>query len=768
MQKSLKKSLYLGLAALSFASVAGATNANAAKKHNSKKTVKTVKKAKPVTYTSSYNLDQSVVYSLNGNNAIYTKPGTVKGARVVASKSDVKSVANSSKGYFMAYGEAKTSKGVHYYKVVSFDHKYRGWVYAGSAKKVDSTTTSTDTPKNNVVYLKNNVSNTLWDAPKYSAFKTSKVANNNAAIANDQYVVDKAVKLNREGWTYYHVTNKTNANYAGWVWAGATSDAKPTDNFNAAKDIKVNFVYNGSTVKSSVFHAYDMSLRTNNSAYYDQDALANALTSKDALANYNGNQTKTYNWLETQLRAAGYTVADQTDNGFNAKSVNLSKLANVKPGDTVWLDVNKTSDVNSKFSPRVLNSNVIAGTSTSLTEGQYYKPFLSTDDANLFNGKPSDKQWTKLGKLFDSKSATPANIGQNNTLAYLMGRDASTYLDASAQKTVYNSDAAAAAAYQDALSHSFTGAASFKKADKVTYNNMDDESYYVDGNGNYKAVSAADPMSASQFTNMYLVKFSGGSASDGKPVYVVLSKDDTAKNNASKVSDLDNGGYSVKAIVSNDSTVSNLQGIKKASNGNNSVSNQGFSAKYGSRLSDKAEKITDTSAKQFVDGKATQSFAGLNFVKVNGVNDNNKVKALVLDSSNNKVIAEFYNNDYSDVGKAASANVFKPAVKTGLTVDQYLSQTGDDVKVGNNLKDFAGLSSEKNNPFGYYGTNSDYTKLAQGGYGQQIHYVYFVAPETEKEMKDVNMSNGSVTAYYYAVPVAGPANSHQANGTDKY
>ncbi|WP_353486030.1 hypothetical protein [Apilactobacillus xinyiensis] len=445
MQKSLKKSLYLGLAALSFASVAGATNANAAKKHHSKKTVKTVKKAKPVTYTSSYNLDQSVVYSLNGNNAIYTKPGTVKGARVVASKSDVKSVANSSRGYFMAYGEAKTSKGVHYYKVVSFDHKYRGWVYAGSAKKVDSTTTATDTPKNNVVYLKNNVSNTLWDAPKYSAFKTTKAANNNAAIANDQYKVDKAVKLNREGWTYYHVTNQANPNYTGWVWAGATADAKPTDNFNAAKDIKVNFVYNGSTVKSAVFHAYDMGLRTNNSNVFDQDGLNAKLFTPTTLSQYNNQNTP---WLNSVLTKSGYKVADKNAKGFDTNTHNYAALKDVKFGDTVYLSVVKDDDATGKLSAYALNKNQYAVGATRLTSNDVAFPSsLNKETVAYFNQSGNNSQWNGLTDNVKLPS-------RNGGVGVLVSKNSVTYNDLGATKSVYKNFDAAVKAYNAASTNS--------------------------------------------------------------------------------------------------------------------------------------------------------------------------------------------------------------------------------------------------------------------------------------------------------------------------
>lgn len=254
----------MGLAALTFASVAGAsvsatsTNANAAK-HTTKKV------AKKVTYkVTNGSLDQKVVYTATGSNAVYSKPGTVKGAKVVASKATMASLANSKKAsdQFMAYQEVTTSKGAKYYKVVSFDKKIRGYVYASGIQSVGTTTsdltvnstylyTGSNTPS--TVYLK---ADRLFDNPYGSVFG-AKLVKYNKNVVNytvDPFYIDGAKEVSRTGDVYYHVVDVNNHLVSGWV-NSANIDTTTGNDTLYAKANAVHVSYVDSTTGKVLFTA---------------------------------------------------------------------------------------------------------------------------------------------------------------------------------------------------------------------------------------------------------------------------------------------------------------------------------------------------------------------------------------------------------------------------------------------------------------------------------------------------------------------------------
>jgi len=296
MQSSLAKSLYIGLAALSFGAVATvSTTANAASKAKvtSSQTLKTAADTRNVEVT--------------GTNALYSKPGTVKGAKVVASKNTMKKLASSKKSadYFRAYYQKTTNKGSVYYKIVSMNGKYRGYIYGG--KKTGTfaggiasanTTTKAAMPANTTVYFaKPGKSNVTWEAPKYTQYKASKQIKDTTAYASDPLTVTDAATKTREGSLYYYVKDAKNPAISGWIYAGAVTAGK-SDTAKAENGITFNFVNkaNSSKVSSAVYEFTSGDTLAQASAYTQAKALVPAgytIAGADAASSF-GTNTKSY------------------------------------------------------------------------------------------------------------------------------------------------------------------------------------------------------------------------------------------------------------------------------------------------------------------------------------------------------------------------------------------------------------------------------------------------------------------------------------------
>ncbi|MFT8995445.1 hypothetical protein [Lentilactobacillus hilgardii] len=214
MKFDTKKSLYVGLAALSLVAATGfaTTNANA-------KTYATV--ASNSTLTSDPTTRNVVT---NGTNALYTKAGTLRGARVIAGKGTLSQYgsSNSSQQYFRAYRVATTNRGSVYYKVVSFNGSLRGWIYGGKTTAsfgggISSTNTMTQASMPSVTKgytLANAAKNSLWVNPKWSQYK-AQPADMSGYKSGDTFTVTGAATKTREGWLYYQVTDDNNSAVTG-------------------------------------------------------------------------------------------------------------------------------------------------------------------------------------------------------------------------------------------------------------------------------------------------------------------------------------------------------------------------------------------------------------------------------------------------------------------------------------------------------------------------------------------------------------------------
>lgn len=359
MQSSLKKSLYLGLAALSFAGVAAVSTTASAKSYATAGAYKTL-----TTDATKRNVEAT------GTNALYTKPGTVKGAKVVASKATMAKLASSKKSadYFRAYGVKTTNRGSVYYKVVTMDGKYRGYVYGGTsdaafAGGIKSATTMTDQTSSNTmvgktVYFENpGKTNVTWNAPKYTQYKASKNVVSTQPFSVDTLKVTKAATKTREGSLYYYVEDQNHPSVSGWIYSKAvTTDASVA--FNEVSDVKVNFVNaSGTTVSSTILQ----NLKT------DADATKTA-TAKGTAVGTNATAQLTTDVAKKALTGTGYA--------YTATNANKAALLAAKTGDTVTLSVTQNNEVTTPIKL------VAAATSATANDSKDLSVYKSGDTAS--------------------------------------------------------------------------------------------------------------------------------------------------------------------------------------------------------------------------------------------------------------------------------------------------------------------------------------------------------------------------------------------------
>lgn len=374
MQSSLKNSLYLGLAVLSLGAVAAVnTTASAASK------VKVTSDVTLKTPAESRNVEAT------GTNALYSKPGTVKGAKRVASKSTMKKMANSKKSadYFRAYRVAKTNKGLVYYKVVSMDGKYRGYIYGGRSTKTfakgiqsaDTTQKAAMPAKTTGYHLANAKKNGLWTAPKNTQYKAKSVSLYGAG-SKDTFTVSNAETKTREGSLYYYVTDDQDNSISGWIYAGKgykdgattqslgglalkASDAKATvDN-----SVTINYVVaNGNSVGTSTFVTAAKNTKQN-----DQVGTSTNMAG-DTLAKFINDSSNT---------PAGYKLnTPATD----------TNVASAVFGGTLTVGVYKSATSTIAFYTPSTDG-LTAGTQLNVNDFAKGKPALSTDAVAKLTGQ---------------------------------------------------------------------------------------------------------------------------------------------------------------------------------------------------------------------------------------------------------------------------------------------------------------------------------------------------------------------------------------------
>ena len=417
MRSSFAKSIYVGAAVLGLAGLSAVTTTTASAKSY----------ATAGAYTALADKSQNV--TVTGTNAIYSKPGTVKGAKVVASKKTVAKLAASKKSSdtFYAYGTKTTNRGSVYYKIVTMDKKYRGYIYggktagtfAGGIKTTDTLTTATNPSQLNNYYLKDVSKNTLWTAPKYTDINAKKVSLYGVA-KNAKFSIDKSATKTKEGSLYYHVVAADNSGVSGWIYAGGLTTDTPATTATDDNSVTIKYV---------------------DSSYNTVGAAKSFVTSETGTKKDEGlsaGSLKALNTFADSNAPEGYTVAS------------ASALSGVKYGQTVQIQVVKAAT--SKVSFKVVGSATTAPATIAASDlaAKAY-PALTPTEQKAFTGKATDAIDLSTNSLF-------AKDGKLNVLVGATKKD----VNGKESHDVYTFDAAttksanANAKYGDAYTAYYT------------------------------------------------------------------------------------------------------------------------------------------------------------------------------------------------------------------------------------------------------------------------------------------------------------------------
>lgn len=188
--------------------------------------------------------DRAVVIP-TGKNAMYTRPGTVKGAKMVLTKSQMMILkqSKSSKNYLHATSAVMTNNHSVYYRVTTFNDKIHGYVYGGQSmnlfrgglKSAYSTKIMSFGDPNLLTKPAYRLSNpkkyTLWTTPKNAVYHSQKVQVSANAILTPLFG-SYGETLLRENWHYTYVVDINDTSVKGWIY---NKGLTPTRNYDPEK-----------------------------------------------------------------------------------------------------------------------------------------------------------------------------------------------------------------------------------------------------------------------------------------------------------------------------------------------------------------------------------------------------------------------------------------------------------------------------------------------------------------------------------------------------
>ncbi|MGF2385626.1 S-layer family protein [Lentilactobacillus otakiensis] len=263
MNLGVKRSVLLSVAVLGFTVAGGLHNAQSVSAKSYARISTNEKLTIPV---NSRNVN------FTGSKALYSKVGTLKGARLVAMKSTLRGLASStnSKNNVRAYRVAVTNRGSVYYKVVTFDGQYRGWIYGGKSTgsfgggltkystfnnqgmSVLTAAQQSATYKITTPGTTNDGKSVTYKAPSWTQYKVGRAITDSTIYANTNFKIDQVGTRTRENDQWVHIYDPSNASSpaAGWILFSGLTQSQAVDQV-ADNAVRVNLVdASGKTVKS--------------------------------------------------------------------------------------------------------------------------------------------------------------------------------------------------------------------------------------------------------------------------------------------------------------------------------------------------------------------------------------------------------------------------------------------------------------------------------------------------------------------------------------
>lgn len=344
MKFNFNRSMLLGIAAVGVLTIAGSANGTVA---SAKSYAHVVLNTKLTSKASLRNVN------FTGTSALYTKAGTLKGARRVAKQTTLMKLANSndSQNNVRAYQVAQTNRGSVYYKVVTFDGHYRGWIYGGkhttsfAGGLYDYTTfdnqflSTLTSAQQNATYkianpgVANDGKTVTYKQPAWTQYKVGRAITDSTPYANSQFKIDQVGTRTREKDQWVHIVDTTNATSPanGWIlFSGLTSTTTTPTTQVADNAIRINLIdpSNSNNIVKTFDYARSGAIKGSQFGSFTNNAWTIPATDKSA--------------IEAKISS----VLSGTN--FNLSSLSQAQIAQIAQatfGGSVNIVVNKTTGI---------------------------------------------------------------------------------------------------------------------------------------------------------------------------------------------------------------------------------------------------------------------------------------------------------------------------------------------------------------------------------------------------------------------------------------